>query len=217
MASRLHGREVKFADLRKRYAWTEPHDNTSLATKISIRKAIIRRLNAPIHVLDAFCGTGKVFEAVYNKSQSYKGLDAKNIHSKDLCEVVEDNKMWVSKNSIETYNLFDLDAHTTPWEIFHLITRHKSFGKTHNRIGFVLTDGTLILQKLSGCSTLQRAYLQIPRRMKIPCLQRHYKFFVMLAFQKAAEALNWKLETPAYQAFNMKSNVSYMGVILSKH
>lgn len=189
-------------------------DNSNSASKIAIRNTLMKRLGAPPRVLDAFCGNGHLYEACYKKAEYYHGLDKVKVHSIGTCELVRDNKAWVKHGNLSDFNFFDLDAHTSPWEIFWLCISNPTFGKTHKRIAFALTDGARMNLKLGSATIFQHAVLKIPRKDFIPCLHRHYPFFLRLILTLAARQSKGKLEDPYYQALNRSTNVAYMGFIL---
>jgi hypothetical protein len=196
--------------------WTRK-DNDDPVTKIKIREMLMESVGANIKVLDAFCGEGKIYEACYKgKVASYHGLDKEKIHDGTLCEKVGDNKKWVSNNSVAPYNFFDLDAYTSAWEIFWIITHSKDFMSTHKRVAFAITDCTTITCKQSKPTSFQKAVMKIPRGMLIPAFHRHLEPFFSITIQSAARDCGAKVSGPVLLQWKPKHAVCYLGFVFEK-
>jgi len=147
--------------------WTS-NDNSTEKEKIQLR---IMGLPKEAHVLDLFCGTGKMYEGAYkNRAASYKGIDNVKVHDAAICQIMN-NVDFVRKNDISKYNYFDLDAYGSPWGLMYLILRKLNTGE----ITMIVTDGLVMHQKVdSQVTKFVSATEGVPRTMKLPGINRFY-------------------------------------------
>ena len=143
-------------------------DNSMEPEKIRLRKTFLPK---EAHVLDLFCGTGKMYKGAYkNRAKGYKGIDYKKIHDKKLC-VLTNNIRYVQKRDISKYNVFDLDDYGCPWKLIYLILKRAK----QEKITMFITDGLVLKQKMGGdVVKIVSATEQVPRNMNIPGQNRFY-------------------------------------------
>lgn len=146
----------------------KPTDNSALEAKAELRR---RYLPKSIYVLDLFCGNGQMYEKVYRDHVAqYHGVDKEKIHTPGLCTLTK-NTIYVSRNDIEPFNVFDLDDYGSPWGLFYLILKKKKAGP----ITIFMTDGLVQHQKVDGKVTkFVSATEGLPQKWNIPGINRWY-------------------------------------------
>jgi hypothetical protein len=111
------------------------------ADKIALRKAVLEAIGPDkASVLDAFAGSGKMHAAVWKDAASYIGCDKKFFFDKRTAYVC-DNALLVASIDLARFNIFDLDAYGSPWDLALVISRRRAVAPGE-KVGFVLTDGS---------------------------------------------------------------------------
>ena len=128
-----------------------PKDNTARETKILLRSGM---LPENPRVLDLFCGNGVMYRALYEVcSEKYFGIDNTKIFNPNICALAN-NKEWLLNHDIDEYNVFDIDAYSSPGEYYGLIlTRLAIMNKP---LVFFATDGAFLSLKIN--TTLPHIY-----------------------------------------------------------
>lgn len=150
-------------------------DNSSPARKIYLRKKYLPK-NAVI--LDCFCGSGIIYRGCYEGVKEYHGLDKNKVHDSALCEIAN-NQVWIRKNDINKFNVFDLDDYGTPWVLLFAILK-----KTNQKeITVFVTDGLVLHTKLTGkIPRIISATERIPRNFIIPGIFHFYDDIIKTLF-----------------------------------
>lgn len=143
-------------------------DNSMELEKSMLR---IKYLPSDARVLDLFCGLGEMYHNSYeNRAIEYHGIDRKKVHNNDICEI-SDNIRFVNKNDIRKFNVFDLDAYGSPWELLYLIMRKLNDGD----YTVYVTDGLVMHQKVDGHVTkFVSGTERIPIGFNLPGINRFY-------------------------------------------
>lgn len=177
-------------------------DHTGKWYKINLRR---KYLPKGARVLDLFCGNGEIYNAVYKETaEKYVGVDKEKIHSEKLC-IKTNNIVFVSKNNINDFNVFDLDDWGSPWKLFYLILK-KWPG---DRATFFITDGLKLHQNVDGNVTKWvSATEQIPCKMNIPGLSRWYLDIFATMLLDVQKRFFCKVENLTY-IFNDRKTVCY--------
>lgn len=122
---------------------------TGLSAKIDIRRRVLAKVGpGKASVFDAFAGDGAMFDAVWKDAKRYVGCDLEWYRGQRLAYVA-DNRRVLRALDLYGYNLFDLDAHGSPWEQAYIIARRRPM-RPGERLGFILTEGSGLKLKLGG-------------------------------------------------------------------
>jgi len=117
-------------------------DNASRgkSAKIKIRQLVADAVDGPLHVFEAFAGTGELYRAVWQqRATSYVGCDLR--YFRDGRRVfVADNRRVLRAVDLAAFNVFDLDAYGSPWEQAVIIAARRKL-VPGERIGIVVTEG----------------------------------------------------------------------------
>jgi len=112
-------------------------NNAKTSIKDLIRRDMLLSVDSP-NVLEVFCGSGEMYEKVWHKANKYTGIDKVKQFDKRHT-ICGDAQKAITIVDLNEYNIFDIDAYGSPYEILDYITRQIL---NQNVIGFVLTDGT---------------------------------------------------------------------------
>jgi len=194
--------------LKKAITWNKT-DNSNKWYKINLRRKYLPK-NAK--VLDLFCGNGEIYNHVYKGNiLEYIGIDKNKVHDNKLC-VKTNNFIFVSKNNISQFNVFDLDDWGSPWKLFYLILKKWQGSKAT----FFITDGLKLHQNVDGNITKWvSATEQIPSKMNVPGLSRWYIDIFATMLLDIQKRFNCKVENPVY-LFNDRKSVCYWSLNIIK-
>jgi hypothetical protein len=118
-------------------------NNAKISAKKDIREFVMSQI-AKQSVLEVFSGLGEMYNSVWHKADDYQGIDkVKVFDSRDtLCGDV--HKL-IRRADVQRFNIFDIDAYGSPYEILDYITQTI---RPCGDVAFVLTDGTNMDLKL---------------------------------------------------------------------
>lgn len=126
-------------------------DNAKVDAKVLLRQAVLAEITVDeAAVLDVFCGKGEMYGAVWHKAKMYTGIDKKKYFDSRVlvCGTAEKAIRLVD---IKKYNIFDIDAYGSPYEILSYVVAN--VGSTHRKLGFVLTDGVQMDMRMGRVCT----------------------------------------------------------------
>ncbi len=177
-------------------------DNSNEWLKAELRR---RYLPKDARVLDLFCGTGEMYRRVYaDRARSYRGVDKAKVHDAALCTLIN-NVVFVSRHSMDEYDVYDLDDYGCPWKLLYLILRKRGPG----RITVYLTDGLPLNLKLTGhLGKMQSGIERLPKDMEIPGPFRFYTEMFATMLLDVQARYGWKTEKAVY-ARNDGASVYY--------
>ena len=184
-------------------------DHSDLRNKVELRRKFLPK---DAKVLDLFCGRGKIYERVYKGNVlKYIGVDKNIIHNENIC-IKTNNIIYITKNNINDFNVFDLDDFGSPWKVFYLILK-KWIGE---KATFFITDGIVLHQKLdSRVTKFISGTEKIPQKMKIPAINRFYIDIFSTMLLDVQKRYNLKVEN-AFYFFNEKRTVCYWAINIKK-
>lgn len=112
-------------------------NNAKTTAKKEIRDGVLDLFERS-HVLEVFCGAGDMYKSVWSRADTYKGIDkVKYFDCRDT--ICGDAMKAVSTIDLTEFNIFDIDAYGSPYEILSCIINR--IDKKHDKYGFVITDG----------------------------------------------------------------------------
>lgn len=123
-------------------------NNAKTSAKRTIREQVLNEIKKP-SVLEVFCGAGEMYNDVWHKADNYTGID-KVKQFDDRHTICGDARKALRVVDLEQYNIFDIDAYGSPYEVLLDILPRVS--RNFDRVGFVLTDGIAMDLKLGRIS-----------------------------------------------------------------
>jgi len=182
-------------------------DNSATDLKARLR---IRNLPEKPAVLDLFCGTGQMYQAVYkDRAILYHGVDREKVHDPKICTLTN-NLTYLQKEDINQFNVFDLDDYGCPWKQIYLIFRKL---RRPDATLFV-TDGLVLFQKVNGNVTkFVSATENLPKNFNIPGLNRWYVDIFATMLLDIEKRFGWKTIKAEY-CHNSRRSVYYWAIKL---
>lgn len=194
--------------MRHKKAW-DKEDNS-----MAHQKALLRLTNLPkrARVLDLFCGNGEMYNRAYKgRVEYYHGVDKEKIHNPKICTLTN-NIVYITQNTLDDFNVFDLDDYGTPWKQLYLILKKLK----RDEVTIFVTDGLVLRQKMDGTvSKFVSATEQIPRKMNIPGLNRWYVDIFATMLLDLEKRYNWKTVKAQY-FHNERRTVCYWALKMEK-
>lgn len=142
-------------------------NNARVDAKVLLRESIFNEFQYAPSVLEIFCGSGEMYDAVWKNATKYNGVDV-NKYFDERDTICGDAEKALKIINIKQYEVFDIDAYGSPYDILYKILNDIG---DFRKFGFVITDGTQMdlrmgrvcsgIRKLSGIETkvLKRAHL----------------------------------------------------------
>ena len=112
-------------------------NNAKTDAKKKIRKKILSLISDP-SVLEVYCGAGDMYWDVWHEAQSYLGIDKLKFFDKRRT-ICGDAVKAVSSIDLSEFNIFDIDAYGSPYDVLKIIIER--IPRCKKQYGFVITDG----------------------------------------------------------------------------
>jgi hypothetical protein len=112
--------------------------NSRPEVKIELRRAILRRMEQPLKVLETHSGPGVIRRACYAAAEEWVGVD-KDSAAPDAIHC--DSLLFLRAVDLSGFNIFDVDPFGSPWRHVWLISRQKLQAE---RIALFVTDGMMV-------------------------------------------------------------------------
>ena len=165
-------------------------NNARTNAKTEIRETAFGEIDGDKHTLEVFCGAGEMYHAVWNRSDSYTGID-KVKYFDERRTICGDARKAIRLVDIGIFNIFDIDAYGSPYEILADILPRVG---PHRKIAFVLTDGTNMDLKLGRISKGMRFFTGIDFHIAKRANVLHDEF-IKDVINKTCDMLNGKPES----------------------
>lgn len=112
-------------------------DNAPITAKRQIRLSILDKIKSP-RVCEVFCGAGEMYRSVWHKADDYIGIDRRKFFDerKTICGDAEKAIRIINLNE---YNIFDIDAYGSPYNILSYIVQNRT---EKGSVAFIITDGS---------------------------------------------------------------------------
>lgn len=121
------------------------------AAKAAIRRNVLQEIGPEAaHVFDAYAGSGEMYRLVWREAASYVGCD-KEYYPDDRLAYVVDNVRLMRAIDLYPFNIFDFDAHGSPWEQIYIMAVRRRL-RPGESLGIVITEGQGMKFKLGGMS-----------------------------------------------------------------
>lgn len=128
-------------------------NNAKTNAKQLLRAGVFEKIEGTRNVLDVFCGAGEMHKAIWNKADDYLGID-KVKYFDERKTICGDARKAINLVKIEDFNIFDIDAYGSPYDILEAVLPRIGAWK---QLGFVLTDGSSMDLRLGRISKGLRA------------------------------------------------------------
>jgi hypothetical protein len=111
-------------------------NNAKITAKKDIRLEVLSFFDCA-SVLEVFCGSGEMYRYVWSSAQNYIGID-KNKYFDERKTICGDAEKIIRKVDLSEFNIFDIDAYGSPYEIADYITLNIP---QSDKLAFIFTDG----------------------------------------------------------------------------
>ena len=122
-------------------------DNAQIAAKEEIRKEILAKIQNP-SVLEVFCGAGEMYQKAWHSADMYTGIDKRKFFD-ERHTICGDADKAIRIVDLNKYNIFDIDAYGSPYNILSYIVHNRVF---NDKSAFVVTDGSAMDLRLGRVS-----------------------------------------------------------------
>lgn len=112
-------------------------NNAKTDAKKKIRQKVLSLIDNP-SVLEVYCGAGDMYYDVWHKANSYTGIDKLKFFD-ERRTICGDAIKAVSTINLDEFNIFDIDAYGSPYDVLKIIIERVP--KNKKQYGFVITDG----------------------------------------------------------------------------
>ena len=128
-------------------------NNAKTNAKKELRQSVFSEISNQ-KVIEVFCGSGEMYHAVWKDAEKYTGIDKVKFFD-ERHTICGDAEKAIRLININDYNIFDIDAYGSPYEILNYII--DKIDDSNRKIGFVITDGINMDLKLGRvCLGLRR-------------------------------------------------------------
>ena len=186
-------------------------NNAKTNAKTEIRLSVLSEIENP-KVLEVFCGAGEMYKNVWHNSEKYTGID-KVKYFDERHTICGDAEKAVRLVDVNDYNVFDVDAYGSPYEILDFIV--KKIDLNYKKIGFVVTDGVNMDLKLGRVCKGLRHFIgydfHIAKRANVL-----HDDFIKIVIDKIAEHLKGKIECLLIAQGVTGSSMRYYSFIVNR-
>ena len=186
-------------------------NNAKTNAKTEIRLSVLSEIENP-KVLEVFCGAGEMYKNVWHNSEKYTGID-KVKYFDERHTICGDAEKAVRLIDVNDYNIFDIDAYGSPYEILDYIV--SKIDQENKKIGFVITDGVNMDLKLGRvCKGLRRFIgydFHIAKRANVL-----HDDFIKIVIDKIAEKLKGKIENLLIAQGVTGSSMRYYSFVINR-
>lgn len=112
-------------------------NNAKTSAKKDLRQGVLSQMKIA-RVLEVFCGAGEMYNSVWNGAESYLGIDKVKFFDKRKT-ICGDAMKAVSTIDLSEFNVFDIDAYGSPYDVLCVILDRIQGDKPE--YGFCITDG----------------------------------------------------------------------------
>jgi hypothetical protein len=190
-------------------------DNSRAAevAKVRIREMVLAAIGAEqAAVFDAFAGEGRMYHEVWHQAASYCGCDKDWFRDDPRMAFVADNRRVMRAIDLNRFNIFDFDAHGSPWEQLYILAARRPLMQDE-RLGLVITEGTGLKMNMGGAS---KALAKLARiKTHLPGMGAARDRLIEVALGRILAMMRAKVERRWQADGDKGSRVAYMGLVLS--
>lgn len=173
-------------------------NNARIDAKIEVRKKTIDIIGCDnARVLEIFCGSGEMYDAVWKDAAYYVGIDKIKFfdNRKTICGDADKALRIVDLNQ---FNIIDIDAYGSPYDVMNYIIRNIKFD---DKLCFIVTDGVDMDMRMGRICAGIRNILEMECNIIKKAHLMHDRLISMI-IKKIAQTLN--------------ANISYIDIAKGK-
>lgn len=180
------------------------------AAKMTIRDNVLNAIGAEhARVFDLFCGSGKMFRAVWINAAFCAGCDT-TFYADERIAYVADNRRVLRAVDLTGFNVFDCDAYSQPWEQVIIIAARRRLAPGE-LVGLIVTEGQSLALRFNSPG---RALLQLAGVANVPGLQRRLDDMIDRALLRAAAQMGGKIISQWRAASQSGAAMRYVGIVM---
>ncbi len=163
-------------------------NNAKTTAKTDLRSNILKAIKNPC-VLEVFCGSGEMYQAVWNKADRYTGID-KVKQFDERHTICGDARKALRIIELSDYNIFDIDAYGSPYDVLDDILTLREISKP---VGFCITDGIDMDLRLGRVCKGLRKFIGYEHNIAKRANNLHDQF-IKIVCEKVAERLDGQVQ-----------------------
>jgi len=188
-------------------------NNAKISAKKDLRNEIIRCAEIS-NVIEVYCGKGEMFDLVWNKSDSYIGIDKVKFFDKRNT-ICGDAVSCLKQIDVTKYNIFDIDAYGSPYECISEIVRQLEASKNNDKLYFCVTDGLQIDMRMGRVSKFMAELSGVNSR-RISKAHKMHNIIIKNIIHNISNRLNRRLLSSNIAIGKTGSGMRYYTFILSE-
>lgn len=183
------------------------------AAKVTVRENVLGVIGADrASVFDAYAGEGRMHAAVWHKASHYIGCDKDWFPQDDrVCFAKFDNRRVLRGIDLGQFNIFDLDAHGSPWEQFWIIAVRRPVAPGE-QLAICMTEGTGLKMNMGGTSRAMAWIAGVKTHM--PGMGAARDDLIERALSRTVQTMRCTVSRRWQARGNKGSRVLYLGLIL---
>lgn len=163
-------------------------NNAKTTAKTDLRLSVLHAIDNPC-VLEVFCGSGEMYNAVWRHAQKYTGIDkVKQFDERQT--ICGDARKALRIIDLSEYNIFDIDAYGSPYDVLDDIL---TLGELKKPVGFCITDGIDMDLKLGRVCKGLRKFIGYEHNIAKRANNLHDQFIKMVC-DNVAERLDGQVQ-----------------------
>jgi hypothetical protein len=187
-------------------------DPAAFRAKAQIRSHVLKAIGAEqAHVFDGFAGEGGMYREVWHRAASCVGCDIERFVRDDRLAYVADNRRLMRNLDLGVFNIFDLDAHGSPWEQVYLLIKRRQV-LPGELIGVVLTEGQGMKMDMGGMSGALSRVAGV--RQYMPGMGAAQQQVINRALGRLALMMGAEIEKHYQAVSKHTSSIRYIGLVL---
>lgn len=186
----------------------------AVAAKIDIRRRVFDAVKeaGPVAVLDVFAGGGEMHRAIWREADRYVGCD-KRYFPDDCRELfAADNRRVLRAIDLADFNLFDLDAHGSPWHQATIVADRRKL-KADERVGFVFTEGDGLSYKANNVAHAVTHLIGLRAANQVGLIKRRQDVLALIV-GALAKRMGGRIAQRWQAMGKTGAAVAYLGVVL---
>lgn len=186
-------------------------NNAKTNAKQKLRESVFDNMT-DVSILEVYCGAGEMYKSVWHKAKKYTGIDKVKFFD-ERHTVCGDAEKAIRLVNINDYNVFDIDAYGSPYEILDYIVN--KIDSNNKKIGFVITDGVNMDLKLGRVCKGLRAFIGYDYHIAKRANVLHDEF-IKITIEKIADILKGKIENLLIAQGVTGSSMRYYSFIVNR-
>lgn len=186
-------------------------NNAKTNAKKELRQSVFSEIKNQ-KVLEVFCGSGEMYHAVWKYAEMYTGIDKVKFFD-ERHTICGDAEKAIRLVNVNDYNIFDIDAYGSPYEILNYII--DKIDDSNRKIGFVITDGINMDLKLGRVCLGLRRFVDYDHHIAKRAHILHDEF-IKIVLERIKERLKGNISSFKIAHGNKGSNMRYYSFIVNR-